>query len=129
MNEALDSAIELLKKFEGCRLKAYRDWVGNWTIGWGETANVKEGDVLEQSVADEMLRRRVTQFMVATIARCPQLLSEPPSRVAACVSFSYNVGVGGWAASSVQRRTRRREYAAAADSFLLWNKADRKSVV
>ena len=33
----------LIKKFEGCELEAYQDAVGVWTIGYGHTKNVQEG--------------------------------------------------------------------------------------
>lgn len=122
MNDALEQAIELIKRFEGCRLDAYKCPAGVWTIGWGETLGVKEGDVWTQEQADAVLRRRVGQFMLAALKRCPQL-ADSPSRLAACTSLAYNIGVGAFAASSVRRRTARREHAAAADSFLMWNKA------
>lgn len=123
MNAALELAIELIKRFEGCRLTAYKCPAGVWTIGWGETLGVKEGDVWTQEQADAMLRRRAAQFILATLKRCPQLTAEPPERLAACTSLAYNIGVGAFGASSVRRKTARREYLGAADSFLLWNKA------
>jgi lysozyme len=45
MKELLDLIVELLKKFEGLRLHAYQDQVGVWTIGYGETLGVRQGDV------------------------------------------------------------------------------------
>lgn len=120
--DALVLAIKLIMGFEGCRLKAYKCPAGIWTIGWGETLGVKEGDVWTQEQADAALRRRVGQFLLAVIKRCPQLHVEAPGRVAACTSLAYNIGVGAFGASSVCRKTTRREYACAADSFLLWNK-------
>lgn len=123
---ALDLAIELIRRFEGCKLAAYRCPAGVWTIGWGETLGVKEGDVWSQEQADAMLRCRAAQFMLATIKRCPQLLREPPDRLAACTSLAYNIGTGAFAASSVARHTTRRDYQHAADSFMLWNKSNGK---
>ena len=76
-----------------------------------------------QDQADAVLRQRVGQFMLATLKRCPQLHLEPPGRLAACTSLAYNIGGGAFGASSVCRKTRRREFSGAADSFLLWNKA------
>lgn len=121
--DALPLALTLIKGFEGCRLKAYRDIVGVWTIGWGETLGVKPGMVWTQEQADAQLERRVTAFMAKVLAACPQLHLEPPQRLAACTSLAYNIGIGGFTASSVCRLTKRGEYARAADSFLLWNKA------
>jgi len=123
MNEALEILIALLKRFEGCRLRAYQDIVGVWTIGYGETLGVKAGDTWTQEKADSELRSRAGQFLLATLKRCPQLAKEPPARQAACASLAYNIGVGAFGASTVCRKTKVRDYAGAADSFLLWDKA------
>ena len=37
-----DEGIALIKKYEGCELKAYLCPAGVWTIGYGHTKNVKE---------------------------------------------------------------------------------------
>lgn len=127
MTRALERLIELLKRFEGCRLKAYQDEAGVWTIGWGETAGVKKGMVWSQDHADEVLRRRAAWFLAETIKACPQLLKEPYTRQAACGSLCYNIGVGAWAhVCSVRRLTSRKEYARAAETFRRWNKAGGK---
>lgn len=123
MKNAIDLTVEMVKQFEGCRLAAYRCPAGVWTIGWGETLGVKEGDVWTQEQADEELRRRVAQFLFATLKRCPQLLTEADERLAACTSLAYNIGVGAFGASSVRRKTARYDYQGGADAFLLWNKA------
>lgn len=126
MKEALDSlvlAVKLIMGFEGCRLKAYQDIVGVWTIGWGETLGVKEGMVWTQEHADHVLRQRVGFFLLETMRRCPQLFLETPGRQASCTSLAYNIGLGAFGASSVSRYTKRQEFEAAAESFKLWNKA------
>lgn len=94
-----------------------------WTIGYGETLGVTEGMVWTKEQALFRLRQRVAQFLLGVYKRCPQLHAEPDHRVAACTSLAYNIGVGAFGASTVARRTGRREYQAAADAFLLWNKA------
>jgi len=123
MKSAIDLTVEMVKRFEGCRLAAYRCPAGVLTIGWGETLGVTEGDMWTQQQADAVLRQRVGQFMLATLKRCPQLHAEADGRLAACTSLAYNIGVGAFGVSSVRRKTDRREYPGAADSFLLWNKA------
>ena len=39
-----EEGISLIKSYEGCRLEAYQDSVEVWTIGYGHTKDVKEGD-------------------------------------------------------------------------------------
>ena len=53
--------LELIKRFEGCRLKAYQDSVGVWTIGYGTTnadkaitgETICQGLYISQETADE----------------------------------------------------------------------------
>lgn len=126
MTAALDAlvlAIKLIMGFEGCRLTAYKCPAGIWTIGWGETLGVKEGDVWTQEQADARLRQRVGQFMLAVLQKCPRLHVEPHELLSACTSLAYNIGTGAFGVSSVCRKTKWQDYAGAADSFLLWNKA------
>lgn len=94
-----------------------------WTIGYGETAGVVEGMVWSKEQAELRLIRRLVGFAQGVLKRCPQLHLEPDARLAACLSLAYNIGGGAFGASSVRRKTTRREYRGAADSFQLWNKA------
>ena len=48
---------EKIKEFEGCRLEAYQDAAGVWTIGYGHTHGVKKGDVATEYY-DRVLCRR-----------------------------------------------------------------------
>jgi lysozyme len=123
MNEALNLAILLIKRFEGCRLTSYKDIVGVWTIGYGETLGVTEGITWTQEQAEWVLKQRIGYFLLLTLKNCPQLHLEPSERIAACVSLAYNIGIGAFRASSVSRYTIRREYVNGGKSFLLWNKA------
>ena len=120
---ALDKAEKIAGDFEGCKLKAYRCPAGVWTIGHGETLGVKEGDVWTQEYAGKRFRERLLEFMEGVLKACPQLAHEPDYRLAACTSLAYNIGAAAFARSSVCRNTNNRAYIAAADAFLLWNKA------
>lgn len=128
MTEIIEALFKLVSRFEGCRLTAYRDIVGIWTIGWGETLGVTEGMVWTQQQADDRLRARLLQFLMAAYKKCPQLWLEPNYRVIACTSLAYNIGIGAFGASSVCRATYRCEYAAAGDAFLLWDKAGGRKI-
>ena len=62
-----EKGLELIKKFEGCRLQAYQDSVGVWTIGYGTTnadkaitgTSICQGLKISQATADEWLRRSI----------------------------------------------------------------------
>lgn len=94
-----------------------------WTIGYGETAGVREGMWWTLDQAEAGLQQSAADVLIRVLRGCPQLLTEPAARQAACVSLAYNIGVKAFILSSVCRSTSRREYLLAADKFLLWNKA------
>lgn len=119
MNEAEREAKKLIAKFEGCRLKAYKCPAGKWTIGYGHTAGVKEGDVWTQERADEELEKEIRKFEEGVLNACPGL-ADYPNRLAACISLAYNIGLGNFSGSSVAKYIRRGEYRAAADAFGMW---------
>jgi hypothetical protein len=50
-----DEGFCLIKKFEGCELNAYKCAAGVWTIGYGHTKNVQEGDKWSKEKAEYML--------------------------------------------------------------------------
>ena len=49
-----NNGITLIKKFEGCRLKAYKDAAGVLTIGYGHTSGVKAKDSITQEEAENL---------------------------------------------------------------------------
>ena len=57
-----ENGIELIKKFEGCKLTAYRDPVGVLTIGYGHTGDVKEGQKITQKKAEDLLKKDLEKF-------------------------------------------------------------------
>jgi len=52
----------LIKKFEGCELEAYKCAAGVWTIGYGSTKGVEEGDTITQDGADELLLEEMHEY-------------------------------------------------------------------
>lgn len=125
MTTWVESALSLIKPFEGCKLKAYLCPAGKPTIGYGETLNVKMGMVWTQKQADDALASRIIEFKNGVLAVCPQLINYP-HRLGACVSLAYNIGIRNFQKSSVARYARVSNWKRAAESFLLWNKAGGK---
>ena len=120
MNEtATEKAAELIKKEEGCRLKAYRDSAGVWTIGFGHTEDVKEGDIWTQAQAEAALKKDLQHYMTAVLETCP-MLAGYPNRLAACTSLAYNIGINAFSKSTVARYIRRSEIQPAANAFGMW---------
>jgi lysozyme len=120
MIDTLDAIVEMVKRFEGVKLRAYRCPAGVLTIGFGSTIGVTEGMVWTQEQANADLRKQVAQFMLAVLKRCPQLHLEPQELLIACTSLAYNIGAGAFGASQVCRKTKYRDYLNAAKSFMNW---------
>lgn len=50
------AGVNLIKQFEGCRLTAYKCPAGVWTIGYGHTAGVHQGQTITQAEAERYLQ-------------------------------------------------------------------------
>jgi lysozyme len=116
--------IDLIRNFEGCKLHAYRDAVGIPTIGFGETRGVHMGMVWTQIQADSVFAARVEEFAKGVAALIKHPISD--SAFSACVSLSYNIGIGAFMKSSVLRDINMGQIPQAADAFLRWNQGGGK---
>lgn len=116
-----ERGIALIKRFEGCRLRAYRCPARVWTIGYGHTGrDVTPGLVVTPERAEALLRADLMRFENAVrrhAGACTQ------SQFDALVSFAFNVGVTALARSTLLRRHRAGDFAGAADQFPRWNRA------
>lgn len=123
MKASID-AYELIKQFEGLRLKAYLCPAGIWTIGYGHTSGVSPNSFITIQEADEYLHRDV-----ATIEM--QLnklnLSLRQCQWDAIVSFVFNVGIGNFKASTLLAKIRiNPDDNSIIDEFLRWVYANGK---
>ena len=57
-----EEGVALIRHFEGCRLEAYLCPAGVWTIGYGHTLDVREGDVIDQEAAEALLIEDLEEF-------------------------------------------------------------------
>lgn len=94
-----------------------------WTIGWGSTENITQDMVWTQQKADAELERHVAEFMEGAIKASPKLANMNPSQIAAVTSLCYNIGLNAYKNSTVARKIAEGDMHAAADAFLMWNKA------
>lgn len=116
------AGIDLIKSFEGCRLKAYPD-PGSadghpWTIGWGTTRGVSEGMEITQEQADELLAEDVGA--VAKQVNGLVKVAVNQNQFDALTSFAYNVGATALASSTLLRLLNKGAGEAAADEFPKW---------
>lgn len=120
MRQINQDGVDFIKQHEGCKLKAYKDGGGTWTIGYGSTRNVKEGDVITESQAEAFLRRDLAIFQagVEIMVKVPINDNEFNS----LVDFVYNLGLHSLGTSTLLRLLNQDNKASAAKEFLKWDR-------
>jgi lysozyme len=89
------NAIELIKLFEGCKLKSYKCPAGVWTIGYGSTfyldgSKVLMGQKISQVEADMLLLKLLPKYEATVIKNIKVALNQ--NQFDALVSFCWNCG-------------------------------------
>lgn len=124
-----DKGIALIKQFEGCKLTAYQDSIGVWTIGYGWTKPVdgkpiRAGMTIKQETAERLLKTGLVSYENDVSRLVKVDLTQ--GQFDALVSFTYNLGARSLSTSTLLRKLNAGDYAGAADEFLRWNKAGGK---
>ncbi|MGU3468800.1 lysozyme [Methylobacterium sp. C33D] len=110
---------------EGCRLRAYRDSVGVWTIGRGHISaagppTVTDGMTLTQAEADMLLAADLGPYVASVRAALAKPMPQP--FFDACCSLCFNIGAPNFAQSSVVRLANAGDLLRAVEAFLLWDR-------
>jgi len=113
--------IELIKKFEGCKLEPYRCSANVLTQGYGHTKTVVEGQSWSQEHAEHMLELDLQEFEQAVRELITVDLNE--DQFSALVAFTFNVGRNNLATSTLRKVLLAKEYDEAPDQIRRWNKA------
>lgn len=115
---------ELVRQFEGCKLKAYICPAGVLTIGYGSTGpHVKPGMVITAEQADELLRSDLRRFEDYVADHCGKTTD---NQFSALVSFAFNVGEGALAKSTLRKLHLAGDYAGAQAQFARWTRGGGK---
>lgn len=117
-----DNGIEIIKKFEGCQLTAYRCPAGVLTIGYGHTKGVKEGQKITKKKAEQLLREDLERFETH-VNSYRKKYKFNQNEFDALVSFAFNIG-------SINQLTNygKRNKGMIADKMLLYTKAGGKQL-
>ena len=116
-----DSAIKLIKEFEGCHLSAYPDPLHGWdvaTIGYGTTRysdgrKVQRGDKITVIDADQLLKIEVERIAEKLCATIPFWNAMGANQQSALISFSYNLGAGFYGSAgfeTISKRLREKDW-------------------
>lgn len=88
---SVESAMDFVESWEGCRLTAYKCPAGVWTIGVGHTKDVTEHDEITYEQARELLRQDVEEVKRGLAPFVNVHVTE--GQFVALVSLAFNVGV------------------------------------
>jgi len=113
--------VELIRHFEGCRFDAYLCPAGVWTIGYGHTADVKEGDSIDQEAAEAFLIEDLEKFEQAVMRLVEVPLTQ--QQFDALVSWTFNLGAGNLAESTLLRKLNNYQYAEVPEQMMRWVRA------
>jgi lysozyme len=112
----------LTEQFEGCRLTAYQDQVGVWTIGYGHTGpDVTPGLTITQAQAQAFLAHDVGKAVACVNQFVAIQLTQ--NEFDALVDFVFNLGTGAFTGSTLLRYLNAGNITAAAAQFDEWDHA------
>lgn len=120
-----NNGINLIKRFEGCRLSAYRDAVGVVTIGYGWTKSIDGKPLtmntkITQAKAESLLKEGLKSYETK-VNKYDNKYHWTQNQFDALVSFCYNIGnIDGLTANGV------RSISEIANKFASYNKAGGK---
>ncbi|HJC23183.1 MAG TPA: glycoside hydrolase family protein [Candidatus Eisenbergiella merdavium] len=112
------AGIDLITSFEGCRLTAYQDSVGVWTIGYGHTSGVYQGMTITEEEAIAFLRQDLKTAENAVNSYVTYAINQ--SQFDALVSFTFNVGTGNLSSSTLLKKLNAGDINGAANEFDKW---------
>ena len=122
-----DNGIDLIRGFEGFRSAPYRDAVGVWTIGYGETAGIGPGTKpWTEPYARKRLRARVDRDYARPVIQLADVvgLTLGQNELDALASLVYNLGPGILSRGrSMGDAIRSRNRGRIADAFLVYDMA------
>lgn len=111
-------ALALIKRFEGCRLTAYKDVGGVLTIGWGHTGkDVLIGSKITQAQANTQLHIDLKKTECGVINLVNVELS--CFAMGALIDFAFNVGIGAFKSSTLLKKVNAKD-PTACEQFLKW---------
>lgn len=121
---------DLIKEFEGCKLKAYQCSAKKWTIGYGNTfyedgSPVLPGHAITQEKANQLFELIANEFA----SKVAKLLSSnvTDNQFGALVSFAYNCGIANLQKSTLLKKVNANHSDQSIRAeFLKWNKAGGK---
>ena len=120
-----DAGVTVLREREGCKLTAYQDTVGVWTIGVGHTSaagapEVTPGMTITQEEADALFDRDLDEYEACVNETIVKPMAQ--NEFDAFVSICFNIGQGGFSESTFAAKFNEGDKEGCAEAILFWNK-------
>lgn len=115
-----EKGLDLIKRFEGCKLEAYKCPAGVWTIGYGHTGvDVHAGLKITHQEAEKLLKND----LIIHCNNVEKLVTVPlnQNQFDALVSLEFNIGYGNFSKSTILRLLNSKDYKGAVRRFLVEN--------
>ena len=120
--------LDFIQDVEGCKLFAYLDTGGVWTIGVGHTGpEVVKGLTCSMEQALQWLKEDSEEAQEAIRQSVEGLLTQ--NQFNALVSFVFNVGVNAFKKSTMLKLINNGDFDGAAKEFPKWNKDNGKEIL
>jgi|SRR5215472_3884535 len=122
--EISDAGVEVLRDREGCKLTAYKDSVGVWTIGVGHTAAAGppepvSGMTITQEQADAIFDEDLDAYEKTVNDSITKPMTQ--HEYDAFVSICFNIGQGGFSTSTFVDRFNAGDKDGCAEAILWWD--------
>lgn len=112
------NAFDLAKRFEGLRLSSYKNNGDVWTIGVGHTLNVKDGDVISVSQANQFLSEDMLDAAECVNTRVTSEINQ--NQFDALCDWVFNLGWGHFESSHLLQYVNQSNFDLAAAEFRKW---------
>tara|TARA_R110000744_G_scaffold323801_1_gene429678 strand:- start:1463 stop:1906 length:444 start_codon:yes stop_codon:yes gene_type:complete len=119
-----EEGLDLIKKFEGCETKAYLCPAGVWTIGYGHTKDVKEGEEISEDYAMFLLKDEIVEYEKYIEDLVEVSLSQ--CEFDALCSWVYNLGPTNLKESTLLKELNHANFDRVPFEIKRWNKAGGK---
>lgn len=116
-----EEGLGLIRHFEGCKLEAYQDSVGVWTIGYGHTVGVREGTTCTEDEAEQYLREDIKRVETCVDKSVSADLTQ--GEFDSLCSFAFNLGCTALRNSTLLRLVNDGRMDEAAEQFRRWTHA------
>jgi len=114
--------IDLIKHFEGCETKAYQCSANVWTVGYGHTRGVREGDEITQDKAEYFLLEDLKHFEDYVDRLVEVSLNQ--DQFDALVAWTFNLGPTNLGESTLLKKLNEGHHDEVPSEMARWNRSN-----